>query len=87
MKREFRESAFMTCGTFLHAQGYSPFIIQEIFGHSQLVTTRRYAHVDAALQKSALNKVGELLKKPEAPAAESQYDSRSAVKTKLVRVK
>jgi integrase len=84
-----------TCGTFLHAQGVSPFTIQEILGHSQLVTTRRYTHVDAALQKSALGKVGELLKKPErktgTDATDSSFDSRSAVKaavkTKLVRVK
>ncbi len=49
-----------TCGTFLHAQGVSEFTIQEILGHSQLTTTRRYTHIDAALQKAALGKVAEL---------------------------
>ena len=81
-----------TCGTFLHAQGVSPFTIQEILGHSQLVTTRRYTHVDAALQKSALGKVGNLLQKSatETPV-DSIFDSRSAVKAavkpRLYRVK
>jgi integrase len=63
-----------TCGTFLHAQGVDPFTIQEILGHSQLSTTRRYTHVNAAVQKAALERVGELLKKP-------------AAKRRLVRVK
>jgi hypothetical protein len=63
-----------TCGTFLHAQGVDPFTIQEILGHSQLSTTRRYTHVNVAVQKAALAKVGELLQKP-------------AAKRRLVRVK
>ena len=80
-----------SCGTLLHAEGVSPFTIQEILGHSQLVTTRRYTHVDTALQKSALGKVGELLKRPATVAADSGSDSRSAVKPavklRLIRVK
>jgi integrase len=70
-----------TCGTFLHAQGVSPFTIQEILGHSQLVTTRRYTHVDTALQKSALTKVGELLTKSE-PEIKAPTPKR-----RLIRVK
>jgi integrase len=80
-----------TCGTFLHSQGVSPFVIQEILGHSQLSTTRRYTHVDTALQKSALGKVGDLLKRPAPAPVDSGFDSRSAVKPavklRLVRVK
>jgi integrase len=81
-----------TCGTFLHAQGVSPFTIQEILGHSQLGTTRRYTHVDTALQKSALGKVGELIQKSTSePPVDSKFDRRSAVKAavkpRLYRVK
>ena len=49
-----------SCGSFPHAQGVSPFTIQEILGHSQLVTTRRYTHADQALQRAAVDKVGTL---------------------------
>jgi integrase len=42
-----------TCGTFLRAQGVSPFTIEEILGYSQLSATRRYTHVNRAVQKSA----------------------------------
>jgi integrase len=70
-----------TCGTFLHAQGVSPFTIQEILGHAQIVTTRRYTHIDTSLQKSALAKIGELLKKPE-PEVKTATPRR-----RLVRVK
>jgi integrase len=76
-----------TCGTFLHAQGVSPFTIQEILGHSQLVTTRRYTHRDATLQKSALAKVGELLKTPEPTVDSSRSTVNATVKPRLVRVK
>jgi integrase len=81
-----------SCGTFLHAQGVSPFVIAEILGHSQLVTTRRYTHVDVPLQKSALEKVGNLLQKTATDApVDSSFHTRSAVKaavkTRLYRVK
>lgn len=77
-----------TCGTFLHAQGVSPFTIQEILGHSQLTTTRRYTHADTALQKAALGKLGDLLKKTEPERSDSSGSAvKAAVKTRLVRVK
>jgi integrase len=73
-----------TCGTFLHSQGVSPFTIQEILGHSQIVTTRRYTHADTTLQKSALGKVGELLQNRQ---IESRSTVKATVKPRLVRVK
>lgn len=71
-------------GTLLHSQGASPFTIQEILGHSQLVTTRRYTHADSVLQKTALGKIGNLLQKP---AADSGSAVTAAVKPRLLRVK
>jgi integrase len=72
-----------SCGTFLHLKGVSPFTIQEILGHAQISTTRRYTHTDKTLQKAAIGKLGELFAKP----VDSKFDDRSAVKPRLVRVK
>jgi integrase len=43
-----------TCGTFLHGRHVDLFLIQEILGHSQLSTTRRYVHPNTAHHKEAL---------------------------------
>jgi integrase len=84
-----------TCGSFLHARGASPFTIQEILGHSQLATTRRYTHIDQTVRKAALDQVSNLFgpKQPLLPAATigSSDPDRSAVKpavkSRLLRVK
>jgi hypothetical protein len=46
-----------SCATILHAQGASPFIIQQVLGHSQLSTTRRYTHIPIAVTKAAITGV------------------------------
>ena len=76
-----------TCGTFLHAQGVSPFVIQEILGHAQIVTTRRYTHANKALQKDAVNKIGEMLKTQETADSGERSAVKVAVKPRLMRVK
>jgi len=43
-----------SCGTLLHVQGADPFVIQEVLGHSQLTTTRRYTHVPIGVTKTAV---------------------------------
>jgi hypothetical protein len=42
-----------SCATLLHAQKADGFTIQQVLGHSQLSTTRRYTHVDIAVTKPA----------------------------------
>jgi integrase len=76
-----------TCGTFLHLKGVSPFTIQEILGHAQISTTRRYTHADKTLQKAAIGKLGELLVKPFDSKFEDGSAVKAAVKPRLVRVK
>jgi integrase len=43
-----------SCATLLHAQKADGFTIQQVLGHSQLSTTRRYTHVDIAVTKPAI---------------------------------
>jgi integrase len=58
-----------SCATFLHLQGASAFTIQEVLGHSQLSTTKRYTHVPVEVTRAAVTGVESLLeskrKKPE----------------------
>jgi integrase len=51
-----------SCGTLLHGSGASPFVIQEVLGHTQLSTTRRYTHVPDSLVEDALGKVAEAMR-------------------------
>lgn len=76
-----------TCGTFLHLKGVSPFTIQEILGHAQISTTRRYTHADKTLQKAAIAKLGEIFAKPSDSKFEDRSAVNAAVKRCLVRVK
>jgi len=43
-----------SCATLLHAQKADGFTIQQVLGHSQLSTTRRYTHIDIAVTKPAI---------------------------------
>jgi integrase len=54
-----------SCGTFLNAQGATPFTIMRILGHSQLSTTKRYTHVSAEVTKPALRSVEAMLQPDE----------------------
>jgi integrase len=59
-----------TTGTFLHLEGASPFTIQQILGHTQLSTTRRYTLVMDSVKQDAANRLDELLNsKPIAAAS------------------
>ena len=43
-----------------YLQGADPFIIQTVFGHSQLSTTRRYTHVPVEVTKAAVTGLEEI---------------------------
>lgn len=50
-----------TAATLLLAAGVDPEIIKAIMGHSDIVTTRGYQHVNVSMLKAALEKVAEQL--------------------------
>ncbi len=57
-----------SCGTLLHVQGADPFIIQNVLGHSQLSTTKRYTHVPIQVTKTALDRLESLFQSAVKPA-------------------
>src|SRR5690625_1459167 len=59
-------SARHTTASLLLALGVPEPVIMQILGHSVVATTRRYAHVDLALARSAMEKLGEALALPNA---------------------
>jgi len=72
-----------SCATLLHAQGADGFTIQQVLGHSQISTTRRYTHVkpevikpvivavDSALSDLKRKRQEEALKKAAATSIET----------------
>ncbi|MEU4699319.1 site-specific integrase [Nonomuraea dietziae] len=50
-----------TAATLLIEQGVDISVVQQIFGHSQLATTKRYTHVTAALSTEAATRMGRAL--------------------------
>ncbi|APD18207.1 tyrosine integrase [Mycobacterium phage Hammy] len=50
-----------TTATLLLEAGVDAHVIQSIVGHSDVVTTRGYQHVDQSLQRAALSNLGDLL--------------------------
>lgn len=50
-----------TTATLLLELGVAPRVVQELLGHSQMVTTQGYQHVSLALQREALGALGQRL--------------------------
>lgn len=57
-----------TTATLLLELGVAPRVVQELLGHSEMVTTQGYQHVSVALQREALDHLGQLLELPAAGA-------------------
>ncbi|PBC38451.1 hypothetical protein CJ179_38255 [Rhodococcus sp. ACS1] len=58
-------SARHTTATLLLESGIDTHIIMQILGHSVMLTTKRYAHVDKALAKKSMATLGGLLSRPQ----------------------
>ncbi|MEV0167355.1 site-specific integrase [Nonomuraea fuscirosea] len=50
-----------TAATLLIEQGVGISVVQEILGHSQLTTTKRYTHITATLSTEAAARMGRAL--------------------------
>lgn len=58
-----------TTATLLLEAGVAPEVIAQIVGHSTILSTRSYMHVDLSLAAAALGRLGDLLEEGEGPAA------------------
>jgi hypothetical protein len=88
--RGFRLSGSMTCATPAKFPARSRCVAVHDSANSRaqpLTTTRRYTHVDQAVQKAALHKVGDLFENSNEPNNPGSVAVNAAVKLNLFRVK
>ncbi len=71
-----------SCATLLHAQGADGFTIQQVLGHSQLSTTKRYTHVPVEVTRPAITAVESALESERKRQAEEREKQERAAAAK-----